>query len=99
VQAVTFVLGNETVRTPAAVAVPRAVPVTPALSLSLTRSAGLKPFPRIVSGFSFTIRTVAFAAAAGAAVATAQSKMPSMAATIAALPGVAFGVPLTCALT
>ena len=39
VHAVTFALGTETVTMPAAVAVPFAVPVAPALSVSVTRSA------------------------------------------------------------
>ena len=40
--------------------------------MTVTRSAGLNPAPRIVRGLSFTIFTVAFAAAAGAAVAMDQ---------------------------
>jgi len=99
VHAVSFVLGKEIVTTPAAVAVPRAVPFAPALSVTVTRSVGLKPLPRIVNGLSFTIFTVAFAAAAGAGVATAPVRMARRAANSAALPGVAYGRRLTRALT
>ena len=85
-----FALGTETVRTPAAVAVPFAVPAAPALSVTVTRSVGLNPAPRIVRGFSFTILTVAFAGAAGAALATAPTRMARRAANSAALLGVAY---------
>ena len=88
-QAVTFALGSETVTTPAAVAVARALPAAPALSVTVTRSAGLNPAPRIVRGLSFTIFTVAFAAAAGAAVAMDPARTARRAARNAALPGVA----------
>jgi hypothetical protein len=51
---------------------------------------GLNPAPRIVRGFSFTILTVAFAAAAGAALATAPTRMARRATETAALLGVAY---------
>ena len=95
----TFALGTETVRTPAAVAVPFAVPAAPALSVTVTRSTGLNPLPRIVSGFSLTILSVAFADAAGATVAIAPRRMPRRAAKIAALPGSVCEMGVTCYLT
>ena len=96
---VTFALGNDTVTVPVEVAVPRMVPVAPALRVSVTRSAGLNPVPRIVRGLSFTILNVAFAAAAGAAVATAPSRSPRRATKTAALVGIADERRLTCGFT
>ena len=46
----TFAFGIVTVTIPAAVAVPRPLPAAPALSVTVTRSVGLKPLPRIVNG-------------------------------------------------
>ena len=95
----TFALGTETVRTPAAVAVPFALPAAPALRVTVTRSTGLNPLPRIVSGFSLTILRVAFAGAADVTVAIAPRRMPRRATKTAALPGIVCGIGVTCYLT